>query len=188
MIGRQHDNAYAVSAYEVLPADLVDKLIEEHGGTFRVTFSPPGKKPNRSEGVVPKKFRAEVRKLVDAAKGLSTRSIYFGGHKKRRHTGGADEAQKLADIGFSRQAITAALGVTSPTTMKWLGKGSYLKCELDLEELPAEKRHKLMLRGAKRCAELGIVKSAYSRDTFHVEVGWAMAVLKKWAKDATEQG
>lgn len=181
MLSRQHVNAKSISAYEVMPAELVDKLIEERGGTFRVTFSMPGRRPNKSEDAIPQIYRAEARGYVDKAK-ITTRSIYFGGHKKRFKLGGKEEAQKLLDAGFSRQATRIALGVAPPTLIAWVGHGKK-KCEIDLSAIPEKKVEKYRVKGLARCEQMEVSKSQHRMPTFALEVGYAMAVLKKWRKD-----
>jgi hypothetical protein len=180
MLSRQHVNAKSISAYEVMPAELVDKLIEERGGTFRVTFSSPGRKPNKSEEAIPKEYRSITRDYVDKAK-ITTRSVYFGGHKKRIHLGGKDEAQKLIEAGFSRQATRVALGVAPPTLITWVGHGRK-PCEIDLNLLPENKIEKYRAKGLARCEQLEVSKSQHRMPNFALEVGYAMAVLKKWRK------
>lgn len=186
-LGRQHENALSVSAYEVMPAEFVDKIIAAHGGAFRVTFSGPGKPPNRSEAAIPKKYRVEARSYVDKAS-ISTRSIYFGGHKKRKHNGGEADAKRLIEEGLSRQATLIALGVTAPTLQKWVGKGVGRTCQVDFSALTEKQRAKYLKRGEARCEELGISKSEWKRDATHLEVGYAITLMRKWAKDETVQG
>lgn len=168
--------AYA-HASDVLPPKLLDRVMQAlDGKPTKITFAAEGRRPNKSEAIIPSRLANKCREWVDFKE--SPRTLYFGGKYTENRIGKPAYAQFLSKRGVSTRAIQAALGITYPTAIKYGGKSSAEA--FDVNSLPTETYSAYAEAGKARLQVLGVTR-ARTLAELQVHVGYALHLIETHA-------